>query len=222
MATTKMHLEFVGPDDLTEDLAQAITKRVQELFGSSSYSGIEWHSLTVVHDRVLSLPEPGRGGKAPEGELRHAVRKAIANPRIHCLLERNGLYRLTQLAQFTEDELLHIDQFGTAKLNPTRAAMRAAGFDFLARPIPLRERNYEIIPVCMLRKLDTHRHSNAFRFATTIMVKHDLMVGEFTRMQDVEVTARLDDFVSLDPELEVNTDLIMRFVRAVQALVHLS
>lgn len=219
MATTKMHLEFVGPDDLTEDLAQAITRRAQELFGSSSYSGIEWHSLTVVHDRVLTLPEPGRQSKAPEGELRHAVRRAIANPRIHNLLEQNGLYWLTQLAQFTESELMHIDQFGPAKLNPTRAAMHAAGLDFLPKPIPLRERDFDIIPVCMLRKLDTHKHSNCFAFASTIMVKHDLMVGEFARMQIVEVAARLDDFVCLDPELAPSTDLIMRFVRSVQALL---
>lgn len=219
MATTKMHLEFVGPDDLTEDLAQAITKRVQELFGNSNYSGIESHSLTVVHDRILTLPEPDQADKAPRGELRHAVSRAIANPRIHSLLEANGLYWLTQLSQFTESELLHISQFGPAKLNPTRAAMHAAGLDFLAKPISLRERSFDIIPVCMLRYLDTHRHSNCFSFATTIMVKHDLMVGTFARMQDVEVTARLDDFISLDPELEPSTDLIMRFVRSVRALL---
>lgn len=217
MATTKIHLEFVGPDDLTEDLAQAIIKRVQELFGSSNYSGIESHSLSVLHDRVLTLPEPDQADKAPQGELRHAVRRAIANPRIHGLLEQNGLYWLTQLAQFTESELLHIEQFGPAKLNPTRAAMHAAGLDFLAKPIPLRERSYDIIPVCMLRRLDAHKHSNCYAFASRIMVKPDLMVGEFAQMQEQDVADRLDDFIGLDPKPD--TDLIMRFVRSVQALL---
>jgi hypothetical protein len=222
MATTKMHLEFVGPDDLTEDLAQAITKRVQELFGSSNYSGIESHSLSVTHDRVLTLPEPDQADKAPQGELRHAVRRAIANPRIHDLLEQNGLYWLTQLAQFTESELLHIDQFGPGKLNPTRAAMHAAGLDFLIKSIPLHERSYDIIPVCMLNNLDILKFSSYLEVSAMIVVSPQLMVGDLVKWQEQDVVAHLDDFTFLTPEIVSGKEIIMGFIRTVRAMLQLA